>query len=75
MARHKDINWKLSDFGLGGCIQTEQCTLAVLMDIRDELKRINTRLDCHETLSIPALLRRIKANTTRKRKAKKKENR
>jgi len=42
-------------------------SLAVLMDIRDELKFINSRLDCQETLAIPRLLSKIAVNTTRKR--------
>jgi hypothetical protein len=48
----------------------EYGTIRVLMDIRDELKRINARLDCHETLKIPRYLRRIASNTTKKRKKK-----
>lgn len=64
MARHKDSEWNIpgNDYGYPGA------TLAVLMDIRDELKRINQRLDCHETLAIPRILRRISANTAKPRK-------
>lgn len=42
---------------------TDHAQLAVLMDIREELRAISSRLDCHETLSIPRILRRISANT------------
>lgn len=49
----------------------EHATLAVLMDIREELRAISRRLDCHDTLSIPRILRRISANTHKPRRRKK----
>jgi hypothetical protein len=50
----------------------DHAILAMLMDIREELRAITGRLDCSETLSIPALLRRISANTHKpKRRLKK----
>ena len=62
--RHKDRDWSDAPNTM------EYGTIRVLMDIRDELKRINARLDCHETLKIPRYLRRIASNTTKKRKKK-----
>lgn len=35
--------------------------LAVLMDIRDQLQRLNATLNCPNALAIPSLLRDIKA--------------
>lgn len=66
MARHKDINWNLTETA------TEPtASLAVLMDIRDELKRLNRVFECSRFLAIPTTLERIAKNTTRKpRKAK-----
>jgi hypothetical protein len=46
------------------------CFLAVLMDIRDELKRINNVLNCSNCLAIPRKLDRIAANTAMPRKRK-----
>lgn len=40
---------------------------ALLMDIRDELKRLNGVLHCPNFLAIPFKLDAIKRNTTKKR--------
>ena len=45
--------------------------LAVLMDIRDELKRLNAFLHCPNAVAIPKLLRSIQRNTYNLPKAKK----
>lgn len=45
MARHKDANWNLGD----KVTSWEEVAVSVLMDIRDELKHINRRLDCPST--------------------------
>jgi len=50
----------------------EHALLAVLMDIREELRAISGRLDYPETLSIPGLLRTIVMHTKPKRKRRKK---
>lgn len=44
--------------------------LAVLMDIRDELKTLNVLFQCANFLEIPSILRAIKSNTAKPRKAK-----
>jgi hypothetical protein len=73
MARHKDANWNLAEEGPG----YEGAKLAVLMDIRDELKVLNKVFACSNFLEIPRVLRDIRNMTqlteanTRKRKAKK----
>lgn len=42
MARHQDGNWNLPNE-----VQWTHVQVAVLMDIRDELRKINRKLDCH----------------------------
>ena len=44
--------------------------VAVLMDIRDELQQINSRLDCSDTRSIPVTLRSIRRALAQPRKGK-----
>ena len=53
-----------------GTFPHEQARLSVLMDIRDELQRLNAVLHCHNFLDIPHKLERIKRNTAKKRKPK-----
>ena len=72
MARHKDANWNLSD-----PIRWDQVPMALLMDIRDELRAVRNaldplhRLNCPDFLRIPRTLGAIKTNTTKaKRKPK-----
>lgn len=67
MARNKDLNWSC---GVPPC-SNDDAQLAVLMDIRDELKRLNSVMNCQNTLRIPGVLDQIAANT-RKPKRKKK---
>jgi ABC-type transporter Mla MlaB component len=64
MARSKDFNWTLPDTHH----TYDSASLAVLMDLRDELKRLNNLLNCPNALEIPTILRKIRANTTKKRK-------
>ena len=52
-----------------------QVMLALLMDIRGELQRINRTLQCQETQAIPRLLRAIRSNTAKPRRAKAKARR
>ena len=75
MARHKNIDWTLPD-GIsnqkgGWTIPWEALNAAVLMDIRDELQKVNRRLDCHETLAIPRYLSRIARNTVKPKRKRK----
>ena len=66
MARHKNLDWDIPD----PIAQTSHAELAVLMDIRDELRAMRARLDCPETLAIPGTLARIARNTTKKKRGK-----
>jgi hypothetical protein len=74
--RQKDVNWYVAS-ERGDVLTWEQASVAVLMDIRDELKMIrvavqgtNNVLNCQNFLEVPRILRTIRANT---RKAKKKK--
>lgn len=79
----KNWTWGTLDHNGQNAHSVEHAILAVLMDIRDELQEIKadqiitdnvlrSRLNCHETLSMPRLLRRIAANTAKPKKRKKK---
>lgn len=67
MARCRDYNWRVSNDG-SNALSVEHAILAVLMDVRDELKLMNQRLQCRETQMIPKYLRDIRRNTTRKKR-------
>lgn len=53
--RLKDMDWALP-------VQAsfDRAQLAVLMDLRDELKRLNNLLHCHNFIAIPNILRGIR---------------
>jgi hypothetical protein len=62
MARHQNVNWPLPENQMESWQQVE---VAVLMDIRDELQRLNTLLRCPNFQQIPAHLETIKRNTAK----------
>jgi hypothetical protein len=67
--RRKDVNWILPE----GTLNIDQAQLAVLQDVREELRELNNLLRCPNFRNIPTLLAKIASNTTkprRKRKAK-----
>lgn len=67
MADFRGIDWDLAD--TQGKIGTwERVGIAVLMDIRDELKALNELLRCPNFTGIPATLRSIQRNTRRAKK-------
>ena len=66
MARHKNLNWNLSD----GAQSWESVHTALLMDIRDELQRVNRVLACPDFLNIPYKLDTIVNNTKKSRRRK-----
>ena len=63
-----DRDWNLTNAD-GKTLSWDKVPIAVLMDIRRELRRLNATLACSNFLSIPRSLRAIKANTERKKKA------
>lgn len=67
--RRKNAKWAVADPD-GVLFQgiADGATLAVLLDIRDELQRLNDLLHCRNFLDVPHTLRRIdrRLATTRK---------
>jgi len=66
MARHKNTDWCLTD----GSQTYEAASLAVLMDIRDELQTLNGWFRCCNFQEINGILRTIRGNTSRIKKEK-----
>lgn len=66
--RKKDTHWIIKT-NHNGTTPTDNAHLAVLMDLRDELKSLNHLLHCPNFTAIPGKLDAIRRNTTRKRKA------
>ena len=67
--RFANYDWDLADDK--GWIGTwERISIAVLMDIRDELRSLNQLLRCKNFLDMPNHLRKIARNTTKKRSPK-----
>ena len=74
MRKFKDWEW---DLGKDGHICTwEEVSISVMMDVRDELKKLNALLHCSNFVAIPDMLRNIRRHTSRlpvKRKAARKK--
>ncbi len=69
--RCRNISWEVAD--PNGDIPTwERISIAVLMDIRDELQRLNRTLDCPNFQQIPHTLDAIRRNTAKKKPLKRK---
>ena len=64
MARHLNADWSLPDI----CQTWEQVQVAVLMDIRRELVKLNGVLACPRFLGIPDALDAIRRNTVKRKK-------
>jgi hypothetical protein len=62
-----NVNWTVSSIP-----SFEEAHLAVLMDIRYELVRLNNLFRCGNFLDIPAKIDAIRKNTAKPRKRKKK---
>lgn len=61
----RGINWTLP---AAGTITLDQAQLAVLMDIREELQRLNRLLHCHNFIGMPATLRSISRKLAKPRR-------
>lgn len=68
--RKRGIEWGITP-NSDGSFSFTAAQLAVLMDIRDELKRLNGTLHCVNFLRIPSKLEAIRRNTAKPRKVKK----
>jgi hypothetical protein len=63
MSRHANTEWELPEK-----VSWECANLAVLMDIRAELRSLNRLLGCQNFLRIPYLLERTEKNTRRRKR-------
>jgi hypothetical protein len=66
MSRRKNVEWILPEPGTGN-VTYDVAKLAVLMDIRDELQRLNAIFHCGNFLSIPLKIERIARSTAKPR--------
>lgn len=64
--RHKGADWDLPN----KVQDWTQVQVALLMDIRDELKDLNSLLRCQNFLQIPRTLESIRRNTAKKKRKK-----
>lgn len=67
MRTTKNCDWALTP-NVDGKYDFPAAQLAVLMDIRDELKRLNNVLQCPNFIAVPAKLDQIAKNTRKRRK-------
>lgn len=67
--RFRNIEWNLAE-NPDGSVTIPHCQTAVLMDIRDELQRLNRLLNCYRFIGIPNQLEKIARNTTKRRRKK-----
>jgi hypothetical protein len=64
-----NVNWSFHE-NIDGTTTYDAAQLAVLMDIREQLRALNTLLGCRNFVAVPAILREIRANTKPRRKRK-----
>jgi hypothetical protein len=67
--RCRNWNWKVTDSN--DLVTWDGARLAVLMDIRDELRKLNMLLNCRNCVQIPMILRRIEKNTQKRKRRRK----
>lgn len=65
--RHKDARW-IIQYNADGNLTWAEVQTAVLMDIRDELKRLNAAIWCPNFQAIPTTLRRISRHVAKPRR-------
>lgn len=76
--RFKNTEWPLPTTADGRILTWEYVPIALLMDLRDELKSLNVHManmnqviQCPNFIAIPQILKRISTNTAKPRKRKK----
>jgi len=72
MPRFANVNWSVPITSSGAVETWEQVQLTVLMDIRDELQKLNAAIYCPNFIAIPGRLAEIERNTKIRRKVKRK---
>lgn len=69
MKTFPNVDWNLP-VDANGRITWEMVHVAVLMDIRRELRQLNGLLSCPNFTSIPSTLRQIQRNTKKRKRQK-----
>lgn len=72
-SRTKDLNWNVYGQASSTGITTNSIDdkhTALMMDIRDELQKLNALLHCHNFTAIPTILRGIRAKLPARKPAK-----
>lgn len=59
----RNVDWELTGNAFW-VASIDVATLAVLMDIRQELRDLNRRLGCDNFTAMPRVLKQVRANTT-----------
>ena len=67
--QYPDVEWNLAN-EQGNIATWRHVSIAVLMDIRRELRTLNSLLRCPNFQAMPGYLARISRNTAKPRKAK-----
>lgn len=60
--------WSVERLNSQGSVSQDDARLAVLMDIREELQRVRSVLECTNCLRVPRILDRIAKNTAKKKR-------
>jgi hypothetical protein len=68
--RHRNVNWQLRKILPDNTVNDDTVTHALLMDIRDELQKLNGLLHCGDFIAIPHKLDAIRRNTTKPKRMK-----
>ena len=73
MPRFENVRWDLTAAPDGSIKTWELARLAVLMDIRDELQKLNRLLGCPNFVAVPGILRDIRSRRCHRRHAPRKK--
>lgn len=65
----RDLDWNIH-VNSDGTWNDSKVQIALLHDIREELKRMNSILHCPNFIEIPSILRAVKRNTTKRKRPK-----
>ena len=63
MRKFKDVIWTVPECANGGIASWEAVDTALLMDIRDQLQKLNAVFECPNFLMVPTYLKTIEKNS------------
>lgn len=66
MPRFKNVDWDLPQEASGSIVSWDALHAALMMDIRDELKKLNALLHCQNFTEMPHTLRRLDRRLAKK---------